>query len=74
MQQMLEPRILGNKLTQKDDADSRVQSITPAGPRQSLLLAKDSDQFLWKLYTKEQRKRKIQSKLTRDSYALRLGG
>lgn len=37
---------LGNKLTQKDNADSGVQFITPAGPRQSLLLAKDPDQFL----------------------------
>ena len=27
-----------------------VQFITPAGPRQSLLLAKDLDQFLWKPY------------------------
>ena len=38
--------ILGNKLTQKDNADSGVQFITPAGPRQSLLLAKDPDQHL----------------------------
>ena len=37
---------LGNKLTQKDNADSGVQVITPAGPRQSLLLAKDPDQHL----------------------------
>ena len=29
----------GNKLTQKDNADSGVQFITPLGPRQSLLLA-----------------------------------
>ena len=35
-----------NKLTQKDDADSGVQFITPAGPRQGLLLAKDPNQFL----------------------------
>ena len=34
------------KQTQKDNAESRVQLITPAGPRQSLLLAKDPDQFL----------------------------
>ena len=27
-----------------------MQFITPVGPRQSLLLAKDPDQFLWKLY------------------------
>ena len=40
----------GNKLTQKVNADSGVQFITPAGPRQSLLLAKDPDQFLWKPY------------------------
>ena len=44
-------RIPGNKLTQKDNADSGVQFITPAGLRQSLLLAKDPDQFLWKPYT-----------------------
>ena len=36
----------GNKLTQKDNANSGVQFITPAGPRQTLLLAKDPDQFL----------------------------
>ena len=36
----------GNKLTQKDNADSGVQFTTLAGPRQSLLLAKDPDQFL----------------------------
>ena len=36
----------GNKLTQKDNADSGVQFITPAGPRQSLLLAKDHNQHL----------------------------
>ena len=29
---------------------SGAQFITPAGPRQSLLLAKDLDQFLWKPY------------------------
>ena len=34
------------KLTQKDNADSGVQFITLAGPRQSLLLAKDPNQFL----------------------------
>ena len=38
------------KQTQKDNADSGVQFITLAGPRQSLLLAKDLDQFLWKPY------------------------
>ena len=43
---VLQPRVPGNKLTQKDSADSGVQCITPAGPRQSLLLAKDPDQFL----------------------------
>ena len=30
---MLQPRILGNKLTQRDNADSEVQFITPAGPK-----------------------------------------
>ena len=43
---LLQPCIPGNKLTQKDNADSGVQFITPAGPRQSLLLAKDPDQHL----------------------------
>ena len=38
------------KQTQKDNADSGVQFITPAGPRQSLLLAKDPDQHLWKSF------------------------
>ena len=42
--------IPGNKFTQKDNADSGVQFITPAGPRQSLLLVKNPDQFLWKPY------------------------
>ena len=37
---------LGNKLTQKDNADSGVQFITPTSPRQSLLLAKNPDQHL----------------------------
>ena len=46
MYQMLQTRVLGNKLTQKDNADSGVQFITLAGPRQSLLLAKDPDQHL----------------------------
>ena len=36
----------GNKLTQKDNAESGVQFIIPAGPTQSLLLAKDCEQFL----------------------------
>ena len=88
---MLQPLIPGKKLTQKDDADSGVQFITPAGPRQSLLLAKDPDRpvFVKTLYTLSVRaqthlpkfpetslnkgKRKIQSKLTPDSYALSLG-
>ena len=35
-----------NKLTQKDNADSGVQFISLVGPRQSLLLAKDPNQFL----------------------------
>ena len=43
---LLKPPDPGNKLTQKDNADSGVQFITPAGPRQSLLLVKDPDQFL----------------------------
>ena len=43
---VLQPCFPGNKLTQKDNADSGVQFITPAGPRQSLLLAKDPDQHL----------------------------
>ena len=36
----------GKQTHLKDSADSGVQFITPAGPRQSLLLAKDPDQFL----------------------------
>ena len=47
---VLQPRVPGNKLTQKDSAGGGVQFITPVGPRQSLLLAKDPDQFLWKPY------------------------
>ena len=43
---LLHPHVLGNRLTQKDDADSGVQFITPAGPRKSLLIAKDPDQVL----------------------------
>ena len=39
-----------NKLIQKDNADSGVQVIIPAGPRQSLLLAKDPDQFFGFLF------------------------
>ena len=46
MYQMLQTRVLGNKLTQKDNADSGVQFITLAGPRQSLLLVKDPNQHL----------------------------
>ena len=34
------------KQTQKGNADSGVQFITPTGPRQSLLIAKDPDEFL----------------------------
>ena len=34
---LLQPHVLGNKLTQKDNADTGVQFITPAGPRQSAL-------------------------------------
>ena len=40
------PRVLGNKLTQKDKADRGAQFTTPAGPRQSVLLAEDPDQHL----------------------------
>ena len=47
---LLYPCILGIKLTQRDNADSAVQFITPVGPRQSLLLAKGPNQFLWKPY------------------------
>ena len=43
---VLQPHVPGNKLTQKDNADSGVQFITLAGPRQSLLLVKDPDQHL----------------------------
>ena len=43
---LLWPRVLGNKLTQKDNAYSGVQFIiTPAGPRQSLLLARTPASF-----------------------------
>ena len=45
---VLQPHIPGNKLTEKDNADSRVQFITLAGQRRSLLLAKYPDQFLLK--------------------------
>ena len=37
-------RVPGNRLTLKVNADSGVQFITPEGPRQSFLLAKDPDQ------------------------------
>ena len=43
---VLQPHVLGNKLTQKNNADSGVQFIIPVGPRESLLLAMDPDQFL----------------------------
>ena len=43
---LLQPWVLGNKLSEKDNAGSGVQFITPAGPRQSLLLAKDPGQLL----------------------------
>ena len=36
----------GKQTHSEGNADSGVQFITPAGPRQSLLLAKDPDQFL----------------------------
>ena len=45
-EQLLQPCVPVNKLTQKDNADSGVQFITPAGPRQSFLLAKDPEQHL----------------------------
>ena len=44
---LLWPHVLGNKLTQ-DNVDSGVQFITPGGPRQSHLLAKDPNQFFVK--------------------------
>ena len=47
---MLQSHVQGNKLTQKDNEDSGVQFITPAGPRQTLVLAKNPDQFLGKPY------------------------
>ena len=43
---VLQPRVPGKKLPQKDNADRGVQLTTPAGPRQSLLLAKDPSHFL----------------------------
>ena len=36
----------GKQTHSEDNADSEVQFITPAGPRQSLLLAKDPVQHL----------------------------
>ena len=45
MHQMLQPRVLENKPTQKDNADSGVYFVTPEGPGQSLLLAKDPTSF-----------------------------
>ena len=42
----LYPHVPGNKLTQKDNSDNGVQFITSVDPRQSLLLAKDSNRFL----------------------------
>ena len=50
MHQMLQPRVPGNKLTQKDNTDSGLQFIAPAGPRHSLLLPKDPNQLLWKSF------------------------
>ena len=49
MHHMLQPRLPGNKLTQ-DNADSGVYFITLAGPRQSLLLARDPGQHLWESF------------------------
>ena len=48
--QLLQPHVPENKLTQKNNADSGVQFNTPVGPKQSLLLAKDPDQHLWKSF------------------------
>ena len=69
----------GKQLTQ-DNADSGVQFITPAGPRESLLLAKDPTSLCENLIcirfpetSLNKGKRKIRSKLTHDSYALSLG-
>ena len=45
-QAVVATHVPGNKLTQKNNTDSGVQFITLVGPRQSLLLAKDHDQFL----------------------------
>ena len=89
---VLQPCVPGNKLTQKDNADTGVKFISPMGPRQTLLLAKDPEPYIpymeSLIYPKstcsnpplqiprncsEQRKRKIQSKLTRESYTLSLG-
>ena len=44
--ELLYPHVPGNKLTQKDNADSGLQFITLVGARQSLLLAKEPNQFL----------------------------
>ena len=51
MHQMLQPRVPGNKLTQRDSADSGVQFITPAGPRQSPLSQGPRPVFVKTLYT-----------------------
>ena len=42
---MLKPCSPGSKLTQKDNANSGAQFIILAGPKQSLLLAKDLASF-----------------------------
>ena len=48
---MLQPHVPGNKLTQKDNADSGVQFIIPAGPRQSPLSQGPQPVFVKILYT-----------------------
>ena len=48
---LLQPHILGNKLTQKDNANSEVQFITPAGPRQSPVSQGCGMTFVKTLYT-----------------------
>ena len=47
----MQPRILGNKLTQKDNADSGEQFITSAGPRVSPLSQGPRPAFVKTFYT-----------------------
>ena len=73
------PRVPGNKLTQKDNADSGVQFITHADPKQSSLGQGPLPVFVKTLYTlsvlcpNPPPQIPCQSKFTRDSYALSLG-